>query len=171
MLRATSHAAPGTVPVVLALYGAGAVTGIAAGGRLADRRPGSVLIGGTAALAIASMALAAALPHPVVAAAAAALPGAAGFVTNPALNSRVFALAPGAPTLAPAFTVAAFNVGIAIGPWLGGALLDLGASYRTLPVAGAALAVVAATIATLDSVVGRAPRAVPARPAECLTGS
>ena len=171
MLLESSHAAPGTVPVVLALYGVGAVAGIAAGGRLADRRPGSVLVGGTAALALASVALAVALPHPAAAAVAAALLGAAGFVTNPALNSRVFALAPGAPTLAPAFTVAAFNVGIAVGPWLGGTLLDLGASYRALPLAGAALAVVAATLAALDGAAARRTRPPAERATVCLTSS
>ncbi|MCA0158083.1 MFS transporter [Tsukamurella sp. M9C] len=171
MLVESSHAAPGTVPVVLALYGVGAVAGIAAGGRLADRRPGSVLVGGTAALAVSSVALAVALPHPAAAAVAAALLGAAGFVTNPALNSRVFALAPGAPTLAPAFTVAAFNVGIAVGPWLGGTLLDLGASYRALPLAGAVLAVVAAALAALDGAAARRPRPPSERAAVCLTGS
>ncbi|WP_102101661.1 Cmx/CmrA family chloramphenicol efflux MFS transporter [Tsukamurella tyrosinosolvens] len=171
MLLEGSHAAPGTVPLVLALYGVGAVAGIAAGGRLADRRPGSVLVGGTTALTLASVALAVALPHPAAAAVAAALLGAAGFVTNPALNSRVFALAPGAPTLAPAFTVAAFNVGIAVGPWLGGTLLDLGASYRALPLAGAALAVVAAVLAALDAAAARVARPDASRPAECLTGS
>ncbi|WP_336670732.1 Cmx/CmrA family chloramphenicol efflux MFS transporter [Tsukamurella sp. USMM236] len=171
MLVESSHAGPGTVPVVLALYGVGAVAGIAAGGRLADRRPGSVLVGGTAALAVSSVALAVALPHPAAAAGAAALLGAAGFVTNPALNSRVFALAPGAPTLAPAFTVAAFNVGIAVGPWLGGTLLDLGASYRALPLAGAVLAVVAAALAALDGAAARRPRRPAERAAVCLTGS
>ncbi|MGC5028048.1 Cmx/CmrA family chloramphenicol efflux MFS transporter [Tsukamurella sp. DT100] len=171
MLVESSHTAPGTVPVVLALYGVGAVAGIAAGGRLADRRPGSVLVGGTAALALSSVALAVALPHPAAAAVAAALLGAAGFVTNPALNSRVFALAPGAPTLAPAFTVAAFNVGIAVGPWLGGTLLDLGASYRALPLAGAVLAVVAAALAALDGAAARRPRPPAERAAVCLTGS
>ncbi|WP_259140288.1 Cmx/CmrA family chloramphenicol efflux MFS transporter [Tsukamurella ocularis] len=171
MLLESSHAAPGTVPVVLALYGAGAVAGIAAGGRLADRRPGSVLVGGAAALAVASVTLAVALPHPAAAAVAAALLGAAGFVTNPALNSRVFALAPGAPTLAPAFTVAAFNVGIAVGPWLGGTLLDLGASYRALPLAGAVLAVVAAVLAALDGTAARRVRPAAERATVCLTGS
>lgn len=171
MLLESSHAAPATVPVVLALYGVGAVAGIAAGGRLADRRPGSVLVGGTAALAVSSVALAVALPHPAATAVAAALLGAAGFVTNPALNSRVFALAPGAPTLAPAFTVAAFNVGIAVGPWLGGTLLDLGASYRALPLAGAALAVAAAALAALDVAAARRTRPPAERAAVCLTGS
>ncbi|CAM3830184.1 Cmx/CmrA family chloramphenicol efflux MFS transporter [Tsukamurella ocularis] len=172
MLLETAHAAPATVPVVLALYGVGAVAGIAMGGRLADRRPGSILAGGTVALALASVALAASLGHPVSAAVAAALLGAAGFVTNPALNSRVFALAPGAPTLAPAFTVAAFNAGIAAGPWLGGTLLDVGASYRALPLAGAALAVVAAALAVADAAAARAARRTATeRPAECLTGA
>ncbi len=171
MLLGTSHAAPGTVPVVLALYGAGAVAGIAVGGRLADRRPAFVLVGGTAALAAASVALAITLPHPAAAAVAAALLGAAGFVTSPALNSRVFDLAPGAPTLAPAFTVAAFNVGIAVGPWLGGTLLDLGASYRALPLAGAALAVVAVALAAMDAGAARRTRQPAERAAVCLTGS
>jgi DHA1 family chloramphenicol resistance protein-like MFS transporter len=116
MLTDTTHLAPGAVPLVLALYGAGAVAGIALGGRIADRHPGRTLIAGTGTLALISLALAAALPHAVPAAIVAGALGAAGFVTNPVLNSRVFALAPHAPALAPAFTAAAFNVGIAFGP-------------------------------------------------------
>lgn len=45
--------------------------------------------------------------------------GAFGFATNPALNTRVFTLADGAPTLAAATNYSAFNIGITVGPWLG----------------------------------------------------
>lgn len=171
MLQDVSHMAPSTVPIVLALYGAGAVAGITVGGRLADRRPTAALVGGTVALALVSVAFAAALPHPVQATGAAMLLGAAGFLANPILNARVFTLAPGAPTLAPAFTVAAFNLGISVGPWLGGTLLDAGASYRVLPLAGAGLAAIAATLAALDAVSARRVRPVPDARAECLTGA
>ncbi|GAA0998863.1 MFS transporter [Nocardiopsis tropica] len=151
MLIDTTRLAPSTVPLVLALYGVGAVGGIALGGRIADRHPMSTLVAGTAALAIVSLVLAAALPQAIPTAIAAGALGAAGFVTNPVLNSRIFGLAPGAPALAPAFTAAAFNVGIAFGPWFGGALLDQGLGYRALPVAGAVLAAVAVALVLADA--------------------
>ncbi|GGV97073.1 hypothetical protein GCM10015535_67670 [Streptomyces gelaticus] len=64
--------------------------------------------------------------------------GAAGFVISPALNARVFALADGAPTLAGATNVSAFNLGNTIGPWLGGLTIDAGLGYP--PPAGSARA-------------------------------
>ncbi len=67
--------------------------------------------------------------------------------------------------------MAAFNLGISVGPWLGGTLLDAGASYRVLPLAGAGLAAIAATLAALDAVSARRVRPVPDARAECLTGA
>jgi DHA1 family chloramphenicol resistance protein-like MFS transporter len=44
----------------------------------------------------------------------------------------VFSLAGAAPTLATATNFSAFNVGITVGPWLGGLAIDAGAGYPAL---------------------------------------
>ncbi|GAA1212467.1 hypothetical protein LY12_003127 [Prauserella alba] len=66
--------------------------------------------------------------------------GMLGFGTNPALNSRFMAIAPDAPTLAVSGNVSAFNVGITLGPWIGGVVLAAGHAYPAVPAVGAAIA-------------------------------
>ena len=70
--------------------------------------------------------------------------GLTGFLTNPALNVRVFALASSAPpTLAGASNVSAFNVGIVLAPWLGGLAIDAGLGYLSVAWVSVALGAVA----------------------------
>lgn len=142
------------VPGVLALYGAGSLIGITLGGRLADGRTVPLLYAGIAGLVAVSAALALTLGSAVPAVVLVFLLGAFGFATNPALNSRVFALTDGSPTLVAATNTSAFNVGITAGPWLGGLALDAGAGYPATALIGAGLGVAAlATVA-----LGRAGR-------------
>ncbi|GAA0238348.1 MFS transporter [Actinomadura nitritigenes] len=142
------------VPGVLALYGAGSLIGITLGGRLADGRTVPLLYAGIAGLVAVSAALALTLGSAVPAVVLVFLLGAFGFATNPALNSRVFALTDGSPTLVAATNTSAFNVGITAGPWLGGLALDAGAGYPATAWIGAGLGVAAlATVA-----LGRAGR-------------
>ncbi|QXJ24501.1 MFS transporter [Actinomadura graeca] len=165
MLTGTTGLAERWVPAVLALYGVGALIGITAGGRTADTRAVPTLYTGVAGLAVTSAALALTAGSPVPAVALVFLLGGFGFATNPTLNTRVFALTGGAPTLAAAGNVAAFNVGITAGPWLGGLALDAGAGYRATAWIGAVLAVAALGTVALGHAAGRRPvsGAAPAR--------
>ncbi|WP_214416606.1 Cmx/CmrA family chloramphenicol efflux MFS transporter [Sphaerisporangium fuscum] len=129
------------VPGVLALYGAGALIGITIGGRRADAHPVGTLYLGIAGAVVVSAGLALAGGTPALAVPLVFLLGAFGFFVNPALNTRVFSLADGAPTLAAATNVSAFNVGITAGPWLGGLAIDAGAGYPSVAWIGAALGV------------------------------
>ncbi|MGP4091949.1 hypothetical protein ACTWQJ_47410, partial [Streptomyces sp. KR55] len=61
----------------------------------------------------------------------AVLLGGAGFLTNPAVNSRVFGVLGEARTLGGAVNIAAFNLGIAVAPWVGGLLIDAGSDWRS----------------------------------------
>ncbi|MEW9549342.1 Cmx/CmrA family chloramphenicol efflux MFS transporter [Nonomuraea sp. NPDC050783] len=143
MLVTTTGLAPAWVPAVLALYGLGALTGITIGGRTADARPFPTLFAGVTGLVATSVALALSASVPVLAVVLILLLGGFGFATNPALNTRVFAVAPDAPTLAAAGNVAAFNVGITAGPWLGGLAIDAGLGYPSVSWLGAAIGVAA----------------------------
>ncbi|MFB6844206.1 Cmx/CmrA family chloramphenicol efflux MFS transporter [Streptomyces sp. NPDC056373] len=118
------------VPGVLALFGAGAFLGVTAAGRFADRRPVPVLVGGGLALGAGWCALALGAGHPAVALALVFTQGALSFGVGSTLIARALYAAQGAPTLAGGFATAAFNVGAALGPWAGGAVIDAGFGYR-----------------------------------------
>jgi len=131
------------VPAVLALYGLGALAGITVGGRTADARPFTTLRIGLAGLITAAAVLALWTGTAWVAVPAVVAIGVFGFALNPAVNARVFAVAGSAPTLAAAFNISAFNVGITVGPWLGGLAIGAGAGYSSLGWIGAGLGVLA----------------------------
>lgn len=149
-LTDTTGLSSGAVPVVLGLYGLGSLVGITIGGRMADTHPFRTLYVGAAGLVVASLALALLADQPLPAIVAITLLGGFGFAVNPALNARVFAEAGGAPTLAAATNISAFNVGITAGPWLGGAALGAGAGYPTLAWLGAGLGVIALGVITVS---------------------
>jgi DHA1 family chloramphenicol resistance protein-like MFS transporter len=143
LLIQTTGLPPGAVPGVLALYGLGSFIGITLGGRTADALPFHTLFTGIAGLCVLSAVLALTATVPIVAIAVIVLLGGFGFATNPALNARVFSLAGDAPTLATATNFSAFNVGITVGPWLGGLAIDAGTGYAALGWIAVALGLVA----------------------------
>ncbi|RFU41413.1 MFS transporter [Actinomadura logoneensis] len=138
------------VPAVLTLFGAGAVLGLSVGGRISDRRPRDALLAGAAGIALASALLASFAAHALVVVPLVPLLGVAGFVLNPALYARVFALASEAPTLAGATTVSMFQLGISLVPLPAGAALNAGAGLTSLPWIGAALALLTVPAVLLD---------------------
>jgi len=153
------------VPVVLALFGLGAFLGVRVGGRLADRRPGPVVAAGGVALCLGWGALALGAGEPVVALGLVPVQGALSFGVGSTLISQALYAAPGAPTLAGGFATAAFNIGAACGPWLGGTAIDSGAGYRSPLWVSAGLvgvALVAAGVVRLKRRTrqGRTPAAV-----------
>ncbi|MFF1460799.1 Cmx/CmrA family chloramphenicol efflux MFS transporter [Streptomyces sp. NPDC058330] len=147
----------GWVPVVLALFGAGSFAGVTLAGRLADTHPRAVVGLGMAALTAGWAALALTAAHPVAALALVLLQGALAFGTGTALITRVLQQAPDAPTLAGSFATAAFNVGAATGPWLGGLTLGTSLGFRAPVWVSALLMVLALAAAAL---LARAPATV-----------
>ncbi|AKS35260.1 Cmx/CmrA family chloramphenicol efflux MFS transporter [Mycolicibacterium goodii] len=161
MLITTTGVQAEWVPLVLFGYGLGALVGMAVGGYAADRWPHGVLAAGFGVLTVVLALLGAAVHVAPAVVGLALVLGFAGFGSNPALNSRVFAIAPDAPTLAPAVNVSAFNVGIAVGPWLSGVALTAGLGYPSVPWIGAGLGVVAVLLLVVDILLSRSPRRVP----------
>ncbi|MUN39836.1 Cmx/CmrA family chloramphenicol efflux MFS transporter [Actinomadura litoris] len=157
LLTHTTGLAERWVPAVLAVYGVGALIGITLGGRTADTRAVPTLYVGIGSLAAVSALLALTMGSPVPVIGLVFLLGAFGFATNPTLNTRVFTLAAGAPTLAAAVNVSSFNVGITAGPWLGGLALDAGAGYEATAWIGVALAVAALGAVALGRALERRP--------------
>ncbi|MGW0559206.1 TetR family transcriptional regulator C-terminal domain-containing protein [Streptomyces sp. NPDC003016] len=118
-----------------------------------------------------SAGLALAAPNPVLTVVLVLVLGVAGYVTHPVLRSRVFTLAPDAPTLVPAFSTSAFNVGITLTPMLGGAAIDAGLGHASVAWVGAGVGTLAvAATAWAAALARRASRAAAdAAPVPALT--
>ncbi|WP_405791814.1 Cmx/CmrA family chloramphenicol efflux MFS transporter [Streptomyces sp. NBC_01506] len=139
----------GWVPALLALFGVGSLIGVTLSGRVADARRGTLVVAGMASLALGWIALALSAASPVAAIALVFVQGLLAFGTGSAMISQVFQLAPGAPTLAGSFATAAFNIGAAAGPWLGGLTIDAGFGFRSPVWVSAALMALALTTAAV----------------------
>ena len=143
------------VPWLLILFGLGLFAGNAIGGRFADRSiDGTLLVVlGVLALILAAFALLAA--QPVAAVVALVLMGAFGFATVPGLQLRVLRSADAAPTLASGANIAAFNVGNALGAWLGGLTIAAGLGYASPLWVGAAMTVAALSVVAVAAAARR----------------
>lgn len=96
---------------------------------------------GVIAEAILLVAIAQLTEHPIAIVLAVGLWGIASFCISPALNIRLFSVAQDARTLAAATNVSAFNIGNAVGPWLGGLAISAGLGFTSPSYVGAALAI------------------------------
>jgi DHA1 family inner membrane transport protein len=121
------------VSPILLLFGVGLVVGNTLGGKFADRRLMPTLIGTLLILALLQAVFTFTAHAQLTAAITVGLLGAAGFATVPPLQMRVLEKAAGAPNLASAFNIAAFNLGNAAGAWVGGLTIDHGPGLAALP--------------------------------------
>lgn len=146
----TGFSAAAVSPILL-VFGGGLVVGNLFGGWLADRHLMPTIIGSLIALSVVLLAMTATIHQPVLAVISIALFGAAAFATVAPLQMWVLAKAEGAGQgLASSFNIAAFNLGNAIGAWLGGAVIDHGPGLGGLtfiaglvPIAALAVALIA----------------------------
>lgn len=156
------------VSPILLVFGGGLVVGNLFGGWLADRHLVPTIVGSLVALAVVLLAMTAVIHQPVLMVIAIALFGAAAFATVAPLQMWVLAKAEGAGQgLASSFNIAAFNLGNAIGAWLGGAVIDHGPGLGSVTlIAGlvpiAALAVALIAIRMDKSRTGNAAQLSPA---------
>ncbi|MEU0660030.1 MFS transporter [Streptomyces lavendulocolor] len=145
----------GSVTWLLVLFGLGMVGGNLIGGKLADRALMPLLYVSLMALALV-LALFTFTAHDKVAAAVTlTLIGALGFATVPPLQKRVLDQASGAPTLASAVNIGAFNLGNSLASWLGGIVIAAGLGFTAPNWVGAALAASALVLAVLSSALER----------------
>ena len=140
-LTEVSGFAASTVPWLLVLFGTGLLTGNVVGGRFADRFLDRSLLVILAALVLVLAAFALAAPNAIATAVLILLMGGFGFATVPGLQTRVMSYAAQAPSLASAGNIAAFNLGNALGAWLGGVTISAGLGYTSPIWAGAVLTV------------------------------
>ncbi|MGW5646921.1 MFS transporter [Saccharopolyspora sp. NPDC003752] len=147
LLTDVSGFAAGAVPVLLLVYGAGAVAGNFLGGWLADKALMPSVAGLLAVLAgtlalfwlVGGMQVPAAVLTFVI--------GVLAFAIIPGMQARVLAAAGSAPTLAVAVNAAGFQVAAAFAGWLGGQVIDSGLGLRSIYLVGALLTVAGLGIA------------------------
>ncbi|MBZ9884764.1 MFS transporter [Mesorhizobium sp. CA10] len=133
LTRVTGFSEAAVSPILL-VFGGGLVAGNLLGGRLADRHLMPTVLGTLVALSAMLFVMAAAIHQPITAIIAVGLLGAAAFATVAPLQMWVLEKAEGAGQgLASSFNIAAFNLGNAIGAWLGGFVIDHGPGLDAVP--------------------------------------
>ncbi|WP_329400577.1 MFS transporter [Streptomyces melanogenes] len=158
MMTHVTGYADGSVTWLLVLFGLGMVVGNLIGGRFADRALMPMLYVSLSGLATV-LALFTLTAHDKTASAVTVfLIGALGFATVPPLQKRVLDQAAGAPTLASAVNIGAFNLGNALSAWLGGLVIAAGLGYTAPNWVGAALAASAVVLAVVSSALERRTR-------------
>ncbi|WP_330229061.1 MFS transporter [Nocardia sp. NBC_00508] len=129
----------GAVPILLLVYGLGAVLGNQVGGKLADRALLPSVTGLLAALAGVLILFWLAGGNRIAGAALTFVLGALAFAIIPGMQARVVATAAAAPTLAVAVNASAFQLAAAGAGRIGGWVIGDGAGLRSLYPVGAAM--------------------------------
>ncbi|WIX91765.1 MFS transporter [Amycolatopsis sp. DG1A-15b] len=125
------------VPLALVAFGAGALGGTTAGGRLGDRRPMATTITAAGATAVVLLLLIPLSASPAAAVVLVFLMPLTGFTVNPVVTALAVRFAGGAPTLTSALSTSAFNTGIAAGTAIAATALDSPLGLVGPPLVGA----------------------------------
>lgn len=120
------------VSPILLVFGVGMILGNLVGGRFADRRLVPALLGTLFALAAVMGLMTFVLHSPWAMVLFVGLLGAAAFATVSPLQLWVLQKAGGAQNLASSLNIGAFNLGNALGAWLGGVVIAHGAGLTAL---------------------------------------
>ncbi|MGW3076394.1 MFS transporter [Kitasatospora sp. NPDC001132] len=158
MMTNVAGYADGSVTWLLVLFGVGMFLGNLLGGRYADRKLMPMLYTTLGGLAVVLALFTLTAHNKVLAAVTVLLVGALGFATVPPLQKRVLDQAHGAPTLASAVNIGAFNLGNALAAWLGGMVIAAGLGYTAPNWVGAVLAATALLLAFWSAALERRDR-------------
>lgn len=145
-LTDVSGFASSSVPWLLVLFGGGLFVGNYLGGKAADRNLTgtlTILLGALTFVLVFFALTAESRPATI---ASLVLMGAFGFATVPGLQMRVMSFASDAPTMASGANIAAFNLGNALGAWLGGVTISAGLGYTSPIWAGAGITAAASIV-------------------------
>jgi DHA1 family inner membrane transport protein len=149
LLGDVTGVSPRGITWTLLLIGLGLTMGNIIGGKLADRRLSTTLIGVFIAMAVISTALSWTSVALIPAEITLFLWAVATFGAVPALQINVVNFGKAAPNLVSTLNISAFNVGNALGAWIGGTVIDKGLGLMSVPLAAAALAVLALLVTLL----------------------
>jgi DHA1 family inner membrane transport protein len=137
ILQTQSQVSIGATGWVLVLFGAGTTLGNLLGGRLADWRLMPSLLAILVVLTLILVGFTWTMHNTIAAIVTVFVWGVAAFATVPPLQMRVVQQALDGPHLASTLNIAAFNLGNAIGAFIGGAVIDRGPGLPALGIAGA----------------------------------
>ncbi|MFI6045118.1 MFS transporter [Nocardia sp. NPDC051321] len=157
MMTEVTGFAESSVTWLLVLFGFGFFLGNLIGGKFADRHLMPMLYLSLGGLAVVLALFTLTAHNKIAAAITVVLIGALGFATVPPLQKRVLDQASGAPTLASAVNIGAFNLGNAISAWLGGLVIAAGLGYTAPNWVGVVLVVIALALAVWSGALERRP--------------
>lgn len=140
LLRVVTGTSAVFATATLSVFGLGLTIGNWLGGRGASRSVDGTIMACLLGIAVVLMAFWLLAGSELAAVVLVFLLGAGSFALVPPLQMRVMAEATGAPVLASAMNIGAFNLGNAVGAALGGAVIDAGWGYRAVLPAGAGMA-------------------------------
>ncbi|HEI8868436.1 MFS transporter [Serratia sp. AKBS12] len=156
LLTDVTGVSPHGVSWTLLLMGVGLTLGNILGGRLADWRLGVTLSGVFLAIALFSALFSWTSSAPIPAEITLFLWAAASFAAVPALQINVVTYGKKAPNLISTLNIAAFNLGNALGAWVGGVTIAQGLGLTAVPLAAALLALIGLALCLVT--FGRARR-------------
>lgn len=136
----TKFSASAITPILL-LYGLGLTIGNTVAGRLSDWKPMPTIIGMLALLTLVMGSFYITSEYKILAVITVFLWGFTSFGHVPGLQMRVIAKAKGAPNIAASLNISAFNLGIALGSFVGGVVINTSLGLKAIPVVAALLTV------------------------------
>ncbi|MBD9484919.1 MFS transporter [Pseudomonas sp. PDM14] len=162
LLGDVTGVSPRGVTWTLLLIGLGLTVGNIVGGKLADWRLATTMAGVFASLALLSTLFSWTSQALIPAEITLFLWAVAAFAAVPALQINVMTFGKAAPNLVSTLNIGAFNLGNALGAWVGGVVIAQGLGLTAVPLAAAALAVLAllATLLTFSLATGTSRPAV-----------
>lgn len=169
MLTRVTGFSDSAVSPILLVFGVGLIAGNLLGGRFADKKLVPAVLGSLIALAIVLFVMTFAMHNKVAAIAFTGLLGIAAFATVSPLQLRVLQKAEGAgQNLASSFNIAAFNLGNALGAWLGGVTIEHGPGIGSVTWVAALVTLAGLAVAVWSVWLDRMRRGVPATGAASL---
>ncbi len=165
LLQEITGFAESTVSLVLVLYGAAIALGNVVGGKVANRDPVKALVVLFALQALVLVLFTFTAPSPVLALVTLAALGFLSFANVPGLQLYVVDMAkrhrPAGVDVASALNIAAFNLGIAAGAWIGGLTVASPLGLGATPFVGAILVAGARGLTRLSGALDRRERGQP----------
>ncbi|MFJ3487603.1 MFS transporter [Pseudomonas sp. NPDC090202] len=155
-----AHLAQGMIPVALAVFGIGMTAGNVVGGQLADRFPARGIVLGFGLALVVLVVIALFGQNPWILLPALFILGAGLMASIPTMQVRLTRLAPQAPSLIGAMTLAACNLGNALGAWGAGTTIKAGHGLLSAGWAGFAMTLSGLVIFGLILLAGRRASAV-----------
>ena len=143
MLEQVPGVSASGISISLLSIGIGLTVGNFLGGRLADWDVGRALIGIAIAIAVVSVSVRWTSSSLVPAEINWFIWGMVTFAAIPASQVSVMRFGSEAPNLISTLNISAFNIGIALGAWVGGSVLASGHTLLEIPIAAAVIAVAA----------------------------